>query len=165
MYAIIETGGKQYRVSPGDVVFLEKLTGDVGQTLTFDKVLLVGGEGNSQVLVGTPYVAKALTQVEIVAHDKGEKLLTIKYKRRKGYRRMIGHRQNITKVLVTKIDNGQGQATQFDAAKRGEALRKASISAGPAKRKETRAATGTAKAETKAAPAKKAATTKKAKKA
>lgn len=164
MYAIIETGGKQYRVAPGDVVFLEKLTGDVGQTVTFDKVLLVGGEGNSQVLVGTPYVAKALTQAEIVAHDKGEKLLTIKYRRRKGYRRMIGHRQHVTKVLVTKIDNGQGQATQFDAAKRGEALRKASVAAGT-KKKATRAAAGTEKAEAKAAPAKKAATTKKAKKA
>jgi large subunit ribosomal protein L21 len=127
MYAIIETGGKQYRVTPGDVVALEKLEGSVGQTITFDKVLLVGGKTDSKVLVGTPYVTKAALQAEIVEQGKGEKLLTIKYKRRKGYRRMIGHRQDLTRVLITKIEDGQGQSLAFEAAKRPDVLRKASV--------------------------------------
>jgi large subunit ribosomal protein L21 len=126
MYAIIESGGKQYRVSLGDVVSFERLAGDVGQTVTFDKVLLVGGKPES-VLVGTPYVAKATLQAEIVEQTRGEKLLTNKYKRRKGYRRMIGHRQELTRLLVTKLDSGNGQAEQFDSAKRAEALTKASV--------------------------------------
>lgn len=127
MYAIIETGGKQYRVTAGDVVALEKLSGDVGTQVTFDKILLIGGQAGDQVLVGTPYVASAKLQAEIVAQDKGEKLLTIKYRRRKGYRRTIGHRQLLTKLLVTKIDDGKGHTMQFDAAKRADALRKASV--------------------------------------
>lgn len=127
MYAIIETGGKQYRVTPGDVVSLELLKGDVGQTVTFDKVLLVGGKSDSQVLVGTPYVAQATLQAEIVEQTRGEKLLTIKYRRRKGYRRIIGHRQEVTRILVTKLEDGKGQSVSVDAAKRTEALRKASV--------------------------------------
>lgn len=126
MYAIIETGGKQYRVTPGDVVSLEKLAGDVGHNVTFDKVLLVGGNAG-KVLVGTPYVAKAALTAEIVEQAKGDKILTIKFKRRKGYRRMIGHRQLLTRVLVTKLDDGHGGGLSFDAAKRNEVLRKASV--------------------------------------
>ena len=127
MYAIIETGGKQYRVTPGDVVSLERLQGDVGSTLTFDKVLLIGGKSDNQVVVGTPYVAAASLVGEIVEQGRGEKLLTIKYRRRKGYRRTIGHRQELTRVLVTKIDDGKGQSLSFDPAKRAEVLRKASV--------------------------------------
>ncbi|MBI3556483.1 MAG: 50S ribosomal protein L21 [Deltaproteobacteria bacterium] len=127
MYAIIETGGKQYRVTSGDVVSLESLKGDVGQTVTFEKVLLIGGKSDNQTLVGAPYVAKAALQAEIVEHTRGEKILTIKYKRRKGYRRTMGHRQELTRVLVTKIDDGHGQAITLDAAKRKEVLVKASV--------------------------------------
>jgi large subunit ribosomal protein L21 len=128
MYAIIETGGKQYRVTAGDVVSLEKLDGEAGKMVTFDKVLLIGGKPDNQVLVGTPYLAQATLEAEILQQAKGEKILTIKYKRRKGYRRMMGHRQMLTRVLVTKINDGRGQATTFDASQRAEALRrKASI--------------------------------------
>ena len=127
MYAIIETGGKQYRVTSGDVVSLESLEGDVGQTVTFEKVLLIGGKSDSQTLIGAPYVAKAALQAEIVEHTRGEKILTIKYKRRKGYRRTMGHRQELTRVLVTKIDDGHGQAVTLEAAKRKEALLLASV--------------------------------------
>lgn len=127
MYAIIETGGKQYRVTPGDVVSLEKLDGNVGQTITFDKVLLIGGKADNNVIVGTPYVAQAALAAEIVEQAKGEKILTIKYRRRKGYRRTMGHRQLLTRVLVTKIEDGQGQTLAFDAAKRADILRKASV--------------------------------------
>lgn len=127
MYAIIETGGKQYRVAPGDVVSLEKLDGNVGQKLTFDKLLLIGGKANSQTLIGTPYVEKALLEAEIVEQTKGEKIRTVKYRRRKGYRRTLGHRQLLTRILVTKVEDGQGETSQFDATKRNEILRKASV--------------------------------------
>ncbi len=156
MYAIIETGGKQYRVSTGDVVNLEFLKGDVGQTITFDKVLLVGGNSNTQV--GTPYVTKASLQGEIVAQSKGDKILTIKYKRRKGYRRTIGHRQLLTRILVTKIEDGQGQSISFDSAKRTDVLKAVSIAtSAPKAASKKAAAPKTAKAKTtKAASAKKA---------
>lgn len=127
MYAIIETGGKQYRVTPGDVISFERLQGNVGQTVTFDKVLLIGGKSDSQVLVGTPYVAQASLQAEIVEQAKDKKLLTIKYKRRKGYRRTIGHRQQLTRLLITKIEDGRGQSLMFEASKRAEVLSKASV--------------------------------------
>jgi large subunit ribosomal protein L21 len=127
MYAIIETGGKQYRVTPGDVVSIESLTGDVGQSVTFDKVLLIGGKADSQILVGAPYIAAAALTAEIVEHTRGEKILTIKYKRRKGYRRMIGHRQEITRILVTKIEDGKGQTLSLEKAQRTETLTKASV--------------------------------------
>lgn len=127
MYAIIETGGKQYRVTPGDVVALERLQGEIGQTVTFDKVLLIGGKADNQILVGAPYVTQASLQAEIVEQTRGEKILTIKYKRRKGYRRTIGHRQELTRILVTKIDDGRGHALQFESTKRADTLRTASV--------------------------------------
>lgn len=171
MYAIIETGGKQYRVTPGDVVALEHLNGDVGQTVTFDKVLLIGGKADSQILVGAPYLAQATLQGEIVEQTRGEKLLTIKYKRRKGYRRMIGHRQELTRVLVTKITDGKGQSITFESGKRADVLKKASVpfskrqaehQAKHASAKPTSKATKTASegAPAKKATAKKAASTK-----
>jgi large subunit ribosomal protein L21 len=127
MYAIIQASGKQYRVTPGDIISLDRLGGAVGETLKFDQVLLIGGTTDNQVLVGTPFVAQASTHAEIVDHSRGEKLLTIKYKRRKGYRRTIGHRQDLTRVLITKIEDGQGNQILFDTAKRNETLQKASI--------------------------------------
>lgn len=127
MYAIIETGGKQYRVTPGDVVALESLEGEVGSKVTFDKILLIGGKSDNQVLVGAPYVSQASLQAEIVEQTRGEKLLTIKYRRRKGYRRMMGHRQELTRVFITSLNDGKGQSLALDSAKRIEALRKASV--------------------------------------
>ncbi|MBI2604636.1 MAG: 50S ribosomal protein L21 [Deltaproteobacteria bacterium] len=128
MYAIIETGGKQYRATAGDVLFLEKLQGNNGEMITFDKVLLIGGKTDKNVLVGKPYVASAKLQAEIVDQDsRGEKLLTIKYKRRKRYRRTIGHRQELTRVLVTKVEDGQGGSFEYDSAKRNEILMDASV--------------------------------------
>ncbi len=128
MYAIIETGGKQYRATAGDVLFLEKLQGDNGTMITFDKVLLIGGKTDKNVLVGKPYVASAKLQAEIVEQNsRGEKLLTIKYRRRKRYRRTIGHRQELTRVLITKIEDGQGGSFEYDTAKRNEILMGASV--------------------------------------
>lgn len=101
MYAIVETGGKQYAVAPGERVRVEKLPGEVGTTLDFDRVLLVG-EGED-VKVGTPVVAGAKVTGKIVAHGRGRKVIVYKLKRRKNYRRKQGHRQAFTEVEVTGV--------------------------------------------------------------
>ena len=100
MYAIIATGGKQYRVSEGDVIYVEKLDAQADAAVEFD-ALLVGGEGNVQV--GTPVVEGVKVQGKVVAQVKGEKIIVFKYKSKKNYRRKQGHRQPYTKVEITKI--------------------------------------------------------------
>ncbi len=102
MYAVIETGGKQYRVNQGDVIKVEKLTVDVGQKVDFDRVLLVG-EG-SDVKVGNPLVDGASVSGTVVEQDRHRKIVVFKMKRRKGYRRKQGHRQDYTGVLIDKIN-------------------------------------------------------------
>ena len=127
MYAIIETGGKQYRATAGDILSVERLEGKNGDKVSFSKLLLVGAK-DSKILVGKPYVNAAVLTAEIVEQDHlGEKHLTIKYKRRKQYRRTIGHRQQFTRLLITKIEDGQGGKFEFDSAKRKEVLMKASV--------------------------------------
>jgi large subunit ribosomal protein L21 len=111
MYAVIESGGKQYRVQPGDIVQVEKLEGDVGAAVKFDHVLFASkaaGE-NSQVWLGKPYLSGASVQAEIVGQGRDEKILIIKMKRRKQYRRTQGHRQFQTQLIVTGVDNGAGE--------------------------------------------------------
>ncbi len=101
MYAVIKTGGKQYRVSQGDRIRVEKLNGDVGSSLEFDDVLMVGGD---KVLVGTPTVEGAKVTAEITGQDKAKKVIVFKMKRRKGYRRKRGHRQPYTELKITGIN-------------------------------------------------------------
>ena len=101
MYAIIETGGKQYKVEQGDVVFVEKLGVEEGETVTFDKVLVVGGD---DVKVGTPYVDGASVEASVVKNGKDKKIIVYKYKSTKGYHKKQGHRQPYTKVEITKIN-------------------------------------------------------------
>jgi large subunit ribosomal protein L21 len=101
MYAVIATGGKQYRVSEGETIQVEKLGADAGATVTFDEVLLVGK--GADVKVGTPVVSGAKVTAQVVENLKGEKLLIYKYRRRKGYRRKTGHRQEYTAVKITGI--------------------------------------------------------------
>jgi large subunit ribosomal protein L21 len=101
MYAVIKTGGKQYRVKEGDLLEIEKLGAEKGQKINFDQVLLIEDEG--RVLVGTPVVEKAVVRAEVVENYKGEKVLIFKKKRRKQYRRTKGHRQELTKVRIEKI--------------------------------------------------------------
>lgn len=101
MYAIIETGGKQYRVAEGDVLTIEKLEVAEGQTVDFDRVLTVVKEGD--VVIGKPLVANAKVTAEVVAHGKGKKILVFKYKAKSNYRRRQGHRQPFTKVRIDKI--------------------------------------------------------------
>ncbi|HEY9170712.1 MAG TPA: 50S ribosomal protein L21 [Verrucomicrobiae bacterium] len=100
-YCIIETGSKQYRVSAGDTLEVERLAVEAGQTATFDRVLLVNHEG--KIVVGTPTVANASVLADVVAHKRGEKKLIFKMKRRKGYHKTIGHRQELTVVKVKEI--------------------------------------------------------------
>jgi large subunit ribosomal protein L21 len=100
-YAVIRTGGKQYRVAPGDVVRVERLGGDVGAAVEFTEVLLTAGDG--AVRVGTPLVEGAHVRGQIVAQGRDRKILVYKKKRRKNYRRRRGHRQSVTTVRVTEI--------------------------------------------------------------
>ncbi len=108
MYAVIETGGKQYRVQTGDVVQVEKLDGEVGASLKFDQVLFLSKADpeNAQITIGKPYVTGASVQAEVVGQGRGDKLLIVKMKRRKQYRRTQGHRQDYTQFLITGIENG-----------------------------------------------------------
>jgi large subunit ribosomal protein L21 len=102
MYAIIETGGKQYRVSEGDVVFIEKVEVAEGEAVEFDRVLTVVTEGN--VAIGKPLVAGAKVTGKVVSQGKGKKILVFKYKAKSNYRRRQGHRQPFTKVMIEKIE-------------------------------------------------------------
>jgi large subunit ribosomal protein L21 len=101
MYAVIKTGGKQYRVASGDELRVEKINGDAGDTVVFDKVLLVV-EGED-VTVGNPYLDGLQVVGKIVRHGKRKKVLILKYKRRKGYKRKRGHRQPFTLVRIENI--------------------------------------------------------------
>ncbi|MGD8251903.1 MAG: 50S ribosomal protein L21 [Desulfobacterales bacterium] len=101
MYAVVKTGGKQYKVQEGDVLRVEKLPGDVGSDITIDQVLLLA-DGES-VSVGTPILAGAAVKAKIVDQDKAKKILVFKYKRRKRYRRKQGHRQPFTAIRIDSI--------------------------------------------------------------
>lgn len=101
MYAIIETGGKQYKVEQGDVVFIEKLNVEAGDAVTFDKVLVVGGD---DIKVGAPYVEGATVSANVVKNGKDKKIIVYKYKPKKGYHKKQGHRQPYTKVEITAIN-------------------------------------------------------------
>ena len=102
MYAVIETGGKQYKVQEGDVVFVEKLEADEGSVVTFDKVLAVSSEGN--VIFGNPVVVSASVNGKVLGHGKDKKIIVFKYKAKKNYRNKTGHRQPYTKVQIDKIN-------------------------------------------------------------
>ena len=101
MYAVIQTGGKQYRVQPGDTVYLEKLAGEPGDAIEFDEVLLVADD--QQVAVGRPHVEGARVTGEIVEQGRGDKLIVYKFRHRKNYRRKTGHRQAYTAVKINAV--------------------------------------------------------------
>lgn len=103
MQAIIKTGGKQYKVSPGQVINVEKLSGNVGDKVEFDKVLFVSDESGA-ARVGTPFVKDSVVTGKILGGLKGEKITVFKFKRRKGYRKKTGHRQKYTSVEITGIE-------------------------------------------------------------
>ena len=111
MYAVIETGGKQYKVSEGDVIFIEKLDAEAGAAVTFDKVLAVG-EG-ADIKVGAPSVAGASVEASVVKNGKSKKIVVFKMKPKKGYRKKQGHRQAYTK-------NGRDSESKRLGAKKGD---------------------------------------------
>ena len=100
MYAVIKTGGKQYRVTEGQILRVEKLPGAVGETITFGEVLLVGGDTPK---IGRPLVSGASVAAVISAHNRAKKLIIFKFRRRKNYRRKTGHRQPFTELKITGI--------------------------------------------------------------
>ena len=105
MYAVIESGGKQHRVEPGEVLQLEKLDVAEGGKVDFDKVMLIG-EGES-VQIGTPYVDGGKVTAEVLGHGRADKITIIKMRRRKHYRRQAGHRQYYTEVKIVDISGGK----------------------------------------------------------
>jgi large subunit ribosomal protein L21 len=101
MYAIIQTGGKQFRAEPGQTIRVPSLPAEVGETVTFDQVLLTGDEG--EVTVGAPQVSGVTVTGEVVRHGKARKVIIFKWKRRKNYRRKQGHRQAYTDVRIAAV--------------------------------------------------------------
>ncbi|MDO9527649.1 MAG: 50S ribosomal protein L21 [Syntrophales bacterium] len=101
MYAVMKTGGKQYKVSEGDTLDIEKIDGEKGNEVVFKEILMISREG--EIKVGTPYVMGAKVTGEIVAQTKGSKIKVFKMKRRKGYRKKTGHRQELTGLKIKEI--------------------------------------------------------------
>ncbi|MGI6424900.1 MAG: 50S ribosomal protein L21 [Tepidanaerobacteraceae bacterium] len=102
MYAIIETGGKQYRVSEGDVIRVEKLSAKEGELVELDKVLAVSKD--DQLLVGKPWLDEAKVTAKVLQHGRGDKIIVFKYKPKKNYRKKQGHRQPFTEIQIEKIE-------------------------------------------------------------
>ena len=102
MYAIIEEGGKQYKVTSGDTILIDRSVNEDEKSVTFDRVLLVGGEGEPKI--GLPIVSKATVSAAVIGEEKGDKIDIQKYKRRKGYHKKIGHRQRYLRVKITGIN-------------------------------------------------------------
>lgn len=120
MYAVIESGGKQHRVTEGEVLKLEKLEAGTGEKVNFDKVLMVG-EG-ADVQIGTPYVASGKVTAEVISHGRGDKVTIIKFNRRKHHRKQQGHRQWFTEVKITEISaGGKAKAAPKKAAAKQDA--------------------------------------------
>jgi len=113
MYAVIKTGGKQYRVSPGDKLKVETIDAEVGASFDFDTVLMISDGDN--LTVGAPTIASAKVTAEVVAHGRGKKVEIIKFKRRKHHQKRTGHRQNFTQVEIQSI-NGKGAVAKKKAA-------------------------------------------------
>ncbi len=101
MYAVIATGGKQYKVSEGDVIRVEKLGVEAGETYTFNQVLLVSGD---EMKIGAPFVENATVEADVIDNIKYKKVIVYKFKRKTGYHKKKGHRQQLTAVKITKIN-------------------------------------------------------------
>ena len=110
MYAVIKTGGRQYRVMQGETLRVEKLPGDVGSAVKFDQVLLVGS--GDDITVGAPTVAGAIVDATIKSHGRGDKVRIIKFRRRKHHQKQMGHRQYYTEVEITGISGGDKKAKE-----------------------------------------------------
>ena len=118
MYAVLETGSKQYRVRAGDTLQVERLEVEAGQPITFDRVLFVSNDG--KIAVGAPTVPNASILADVIEHIRGEKKIAFKMKRRKGYHKTIGHRQELTRIRIKEIKSelgdGAGKSPETQAA-------------------------------------------------
>lgn len=119
MFAVIKTGGKQYRVSRDDVITVEKLPGEAGTTVEFAEVLMVGGTGETRI--GAPFVPGAKVAGELVEHMRGPKLIAFKKRRRKNSRRKRGHRQHLVRVRITEIQTETPGVASGEAQSQGQA--------------------------------------------
>ncbi len=128
MYAVVETGGKQYRVTAGDIISVEKLEGKAGETITLDKILYASD--GSTIKLGAPTVEKASISAEILEQKKDAKVLVFKKKRRQNYRRMKGHRQNVTILRVAGI-TVDGKKTSAPVLKKAAAPKAEAKAAAP----------------------------------
>lgn len=158
MYAVIKTGGKQYRVAPDDMLSVEKLAGEAGEIIEFSEVLMVGGDDG--LAVGTPLVEGATVAAEVIEQGRGPKVISFVKKRRKHHRRTRGHRQMLTRVQITEILTDGKKPSKKAAAKAAPAKKaeKAEAKAEkPAAKKAETKAEPAKKAQAKATPAKKAA--------
>ena len=133
MYAIIQTGGKQYRVQEGDEFKVEKLVAEVGETVVFDEVVAVGGD---KLIVGTPFVEGYSVQAEVLEQGKNDKVIIYKYKAKKDYRRKNGHRQPYTLVKVTGIGTSAKKAPAKKAAKAEAPAEKEAVKANASMKKD-----------------------------
>jgi len=113
MYAVIKTGGKQYKVTAGDKLKVEKLAGEVGSKVVLDKILMLA-DGDA-ITIGSPLVAGAKVSATVVSHGRGDKVMIFKFRRRKHYRKTQGHRQSYTEILIEDV-NGKGAAAPVKAA-------------------------------------------------
>ena len=113
MYAVVTTGGRQYRVSPGDTIHVEKLTGAVGDTVALTNVQLVGQ--GAEVTIGAPAVAGVRVEAQITAQKRGKKIIIFKHRRRKGYRRKQGHRQSLTSLKILAITSPEQSVGRDEA--------------------------------------------------
>ncbi len=129
MFAVIKTGGKQYKVAEKDVLVIEKLEGDAGDSIEFSDVLMVGTEGNMEI--GAPLVSGAMVVATVVRQTRGKKIVVFKKKRRKNYRRKAGHKQDLTLVEITDILTGGKKPTKAKAKAAPEAKKPAEKKAAP----------------------------------
>ncbi|MDA0238460.1 MAG: 50S ribosomal protein L21 [Proteobacteria bacterium] len=158
MFAVIKTGGKQYRVTDGDVIVVEKLAGEPGSSIKFDQILMLGGSGETQT-VGTPLIANATVTGEVLEQSRADKIIVFKKKRRQGYKRKAGHRQDQTVLRIVDINGSGKSAAKAAAPKEADAPAKDDASAeaaAPAKKKAAAATKAKAPAKKKSAAASKA---------
>jgi large subunit ribosomal protein L21 len=153
MYAVIKTGGKQYRVKPDDVLEIERLPGEAGDILEFDQVLMLSGDAGFEI--GTPVISGAIVAAELVEQTRGDKIKIFKKKRRKHYRRTMGHRQDLSQIRITEILTGGAKPSKKAAAKK-KAPAKSEAKAEKTARAEQPAPTVSEAAAEPKAPAKKA---------
>jgi len=152
MYAVVKTGGKQYRVAKDDKILVERLDGEAGQTVTLDNVMMLGD--GDKVTIGTPVVANATVEAEVVSQTRGPKIVIFRRKRRKNHRRLQGHRQDLTLLKITSINSSAKPAAKA-AAKPAEAKPKAEAKAAAEPKKAAAKKTAAKKTAAKKAAAKK----------